>query len=47
MQDATDPSHVGSKDYGHEAELARPTDNLPLALTSFVGRGGGCPSATR
>jgi hypothetical protein len=38
MRDATDPSHVGSKDYGQAAVLSRPTDNLPLALTCFVER---------
>ena len=38
MQDATDPSRDGSKDYGLETEHTRPADNLPLALTSFVGR---------
>src|SRR5829696_3216718 len=38
MRDATNPSRDGSEDYELEAELSRPTDNLPLALTSFVGR---------
>jgi len=38
MRDATGPSRDGSEDYEQEAELSRPTDNLPLALTSFVGR---------
>jgi predicted ATPase/DNA-binding CsgD family transcriptional regulator len=38
MRDATDPSRDGLEDYEQEAELSRPTDNLPLALTTFVGR---------
>jgi hypothetical protein len=38
MRDATDPSRDGSEDYGQGVELPRPTENLPLALTSFVGR---------
>jgi hypothetical protein len=38
MRDATNPSRDGSEDYGQEADLYRPSDNLPLALTSFVGR---------
>jgi predicted ATPase/DNA-binding CsgD family transcriptional regulator len=38
MRDAMDPSRAGSNDYEQEAEHFRPTDNLPLALTSFVGR---------
>src|SRR5215204_2507882 len=38
MRDATNPSRDGSEDYELEAELSHPTDNLPLALTSFVGR---------
>jgi predicted ATPase/DNA-binding CsgD family transcriptional regulator len=38
MRDAMDPSRAGSNDYEQQAEHFRPTDNLPLALTSFVGR---------
>jgi len=38
MRDATNQSRDGSEDYEQEADLSHPTDNLPLALTSFVGR---------
>ncbi len=38
MRDATNQSRDGSEDYEQEADLSHPTDNLPLALTSFVER---------
>jgi predicted ATPase/DNA-binding CsgD family transcriptional regulator len=38
MQDAPDPTQDGPQDSGPGAEQARPGNNLPLALTSFVGR---------
>ena len=38
MRDATNPFQDGSEDYEQEADLSPSTDNLPLALTSFVGR---------
>ena len=38
MRDATNPSREGSEEYELEAGLFRPADNLPLQLTSFVGR---------
>jgi predicted ATPase len=44
MQDAPDPSQDGPQD---SAERARPGNNLPLALTSFVGREREIDEATR
>jgi hypothetical protein len=38
MRDATNPFRDGPEDYEQGVDLSRPTDNLPLALTSFVGR---------
>ena len=38
MQDAPDPTQDGQQDSGPGAEQARPGNNLPLQLTSFVGR---------
>jgi predicted ATPase/DNA-binding CsgD family transcriptional regulator len=38
MQDAPNLSRDGSEDSGQGTERLRPADNLPLALTSFVGR---------
>ena len=38
MQDAPDPTQDGQQDSGPGAEQARPANNLPLQLTSFVGR---------
>ena len=39
MQDTPDPSRVGQEDSARGVEILRPGNNLPLQLTSFVGRG--------
>jgi hypothetical protein len=38
MQDAPDLSRDGQEDSGQEVEHPRPDNNLPLELTSFIGR---------